>query len=459
MEAHLQEFRGRIDEFEGWLRRRPKSKKSEKWDDDKRWDFDLYIMIKKEYKSITEIRKRDYIIEGIGDFTNVFFEYNHSHTAMNKALMEKKNVKIDEEFRLSVKEIAKINKELVESAPLCKVSTEILQQYEQVKVQISQIPAHVQCGLQAIQIDQREKIGVVYVIWEQLSRKIIYVGSSNDFSERRKNHPSDCFNPNKKIYNSKLYLHIRGTYKTFDALEIVPIAVCPIGFEVFLELAYFNHLKTIVTLMNDKLPTKYPIDLIGVIYVFLNLITNQVLYVGSTGRFPGRVGNHYYNCYHNTPENVEYDSEKYKKIREIKEDSWPKEIVQIKPIERVPIYLMKQREQFYMTKHNTIADGSNAQMSFATAEATEERKKKHYEDNVGPKLAEKVKCEKCGKELSRGYLPIHMRDYHSTNDSEASTSSDNGKEKMKEAPRIKCETCGKMLSKAYHRQHIKKCKK
>ena len=407
MEAHLEEFRGRADEFEDWLRRRAARKNKEKWDDDKRWDLNLYVMIKKEYSSVTEIRKRDYIIEGIGSFVSAFHDYK-SHTVMNKALLEKNSVQIDEEFRLSQKEITKINKDLIESAPIFEMSSGILQQYEQVKLQISQVPKHVQGGLQAIQIDEGQKIGVVYVIWEKATKKIIYVGSSNDFAERCKNHHSDCFNANKKIYNSKLYVFIRATYGNFDPLEISAVATCPIGFEVFLELAYFNHLKTIVTLMNDNLPTKYTIDWIGVIYVFLNVVTNQVLYVGSTGRFPRRAGEHYYMCYLHSPENVQYNSEKYKIIRQIKEDSWPKDIVSIKPIERVPIFLMKQREQFYMTKYNTIADGTNSHMSFATAEATEERKKNHYEKNVGPKLAERVKCEKCGKELSRGYLSIHI---------------------------------------------------
>ena len=227
-----------------------------------------------------------------------------------------------------------------------EVSSETLQQYEQVKLQISQVPKHVQGGLQAIQIDEGQKIGVVYVIWEKATKKIIYVGSSNDFAERCKNHHSDCFNANKKIYNSKLYVFIRATYGNFDPLEISAVATCPIGFEVFLELAYFNHLKEIITLMNDNLPTKYTIDFIGVIYVFWNVISNRVLYVGSTGRFASRRGEHHRHCY--DPECKDYEENKYKLIRQIKEDSWPKDIVVIKPIERVPIYLMKQREQFYI---------------------------------------------------------------------------------------------------------------
>jgi hypothetical protein len=56
--------------------------------------------------------------------------------------------------------------------------------------------------------------------------KEVYIGSTTNFVERKKNHKNDCNNPNCKQYNYKVYQYIRG-FGGFQNWEMVLIEFYP----------------------------------------------------------------------------------------------------------------------------------------------------------------------------------------------------------------------------------------
>ena len=65
---------------------------------------------------------------------------------------------------------------------------------------------------------------VIYKIQHIDNPEMLYVGSTTDFTKRKNHHKHSCNNPNKKIYNFKLYQMIRenGNWDMFNMVVIKP---------------------------------------------------------------------------------------------------------------------------------------------------------------------------------------------------------------------------------------------
>ena len=61
-------------------------------------------------------------------------------------------------------------------------------------------------------------IGTIYKIVSKIDRTKIYVGSTWNFTRRKSEHKSDCYNKNSKKYNTTLYKYIRenGGWNEFE---------------------------------------------------------------------------------------------------------------------------------------------------------------------------------------------------------------------------------------------------
>jgi hypothetical protein len=65
--------------------------------------------------------------------------------------------------------------------------------------------------------------GLIYkIVCKDLECKDIYVGSSTNFTKRKTNHKSNCYNENQPHYNLKLYQTIRqnGGWDNWEMLEV-----------------------------------------------------------------------------------------------------------------------------------------------------------------------------------------------------------------------------------------------
>ena len=61
-------------------------------------------------------------------------------------------------------------------------------------------------------------IGTIYKIVSKIDRNKIYIGSTWNFTRRKSEHKSDCYNKNSKKYNTTLYKYIRenGGWNEFE---------------------------------------------------------------------------------------------------------------------------------------------------------------------------------------------------------------------------------------------------
>tara|TARA_R110002153_G_scaffold173363_1_gene326088 strand:+ start:548 stop:1027 length:480 start_codon:yes stop_codon:yes gene_type:complete len=87
-----------------------------------------------------------------------------------------------------------------------------------------------------------------------------YVGSTEDFTERRRKHKSDCYNTNGPRYNIKLYKFIRAS-GGMDNFIIEEIIDCDIEDRYDCELYYFKLFKaSLNSIFPKRSKTQYYID-------------------------------------------------------------------------------------------------------------------------------------------------------------------------------------------------------
>jgi len=85
----------------------------------------------------------------------------------------------------------------------------------------------------------------IYCIYNNKFKKDFYIGSSNNYKNRMRKHKSDCYNPNKRCYNYKLYKFIRdnGGWSEWSNIIIATVDVKDKLEQRKIEQVYIDHLE------------------------------------------------------------------------------------------------------------------------------------------------------------------------------------------------------------------------
>ena len=402
---YLEKFKvGEMDAFVECL----KASTWNNWDNESRFRLILVVCATNVYDDVDDIQHTDFTTV-YGDFRSCYRDFGQKHRSMIKAVCKTKGILFDDDRLMTREEIAKCRREYLESAPLFTDITEAQWvPHRRATEVILQISSVIENGLQPIKVDATRKLGVCYVIRDTVTNDILYVGSTAEFHERKKTHIKDWFNPDIN-YEKPLYDHIRKTYDSWHQLEIVPVISCPVGFEVFVEADIYFRLKASQgKLYNGQAPTYSLIDDTGYIYWFRRLDTDEKFYVGSTNDFYQRCHTHRSHCYSPNLKKL-YSKRAYQVIRELVPDAtkFPKDRVAIECIERVPMWLIRVREQHYIEIHGT----SNSVEADYSSEIVKQRQLQKHEmyDHY---RKEKIKCQICNSCVSRNHMIRHMQEIH-----------------------------------------------
>ena len=406
-----------LDAFEGWLQK--KKTGWIQWDQASRLRMVVYVMKTREYDTVYDIQNYDFKNTKIGDFNKAYYDKRFvakdglgKHQNMIISALEDAGIACDRaKFmigsagarRMLVKEYGAA----LERCPVYEVSNELVEKKNRFVEQLKTVPEIVgNIAELVVPTESVGKCGCVYVMTERATGRILYVGSTDDILTRVKGHKRAFDNPEYGCkHSTKLYNTLRSNYADFDAVDMRVITMCETGFEKLLESAiYKGLLKTGYDLLNSYKPTKYNVDHLSFIYQFIDTLSNTIMYVGSTNNFYKRVTKHQLYCY--SPNLNEYTTECYKQMRKIDDQKWP-DHVKIQPIEKCPIYVVRQREQHYMSKFHTIANGINTSIAEKTSETESARIDKNND-----KRRTKVKCSICNKEINQSSLKRHIQLKH-----------------------------------------------
>lgn len=375
------------------------------WDTENRFLLTLLVCDEKKYKNVCTIKQTDYETN-YGNFRAAFNEYGGKHKLMIREIFSKKGIVFENnEDMMTLAEKKKFRQQYLDNVPMFdtnSITDDQWNAYHISKKIINNLSNIISDGLKEIHIDTSYKLGVSYVIWDVNTKNVLYVGSTDEFAERKKNHFKNCFHPNASDYNKPIYIYIRERYSNWDYLDIIPLVSCPVGFELFVEAALYNLLKHKYTLFNGQVPTYSSIDDIGYIYWFRKIMNNEKFYVGSTNDFYKRRDIHWSHCYLDLKQYVK--KEAYQVIREIDSVKFPKDKVAIEAIEKMPIWIMKEREQYYIDLYgiSNSADAFNP-----STEIRSEKRKAHNN--------EKVECQICYVKLNRNGMLRHLGRCHVPN--------------------------------------------
>ena len=407
-----------VSKFEEWLSASrseeqldDNTKFSRKWDDEQRFRLILWIMITNKLETVFDINIKHFVTQRFGGLRASYRDYDCTHSKMIIEVLRNKGIVFEEDWLTQAEKTQQRN-EYLESVTKYGVPVERFVGYHGAKLVIDHVPTLVANGLQPVSVSKDDKIGCCYIVRDSTTKDVIYVGSSLEFHQRVKNHIRNCLMPRTKEHFQKpLYVFIRNTYKNFDKLEFVPVAIVPVGFEKLLEAEFYRHLEHHHTLRNGVVPTINSIDDIGYIYVFKEITTNTVFYVGSTNNFYMRYRLHSSSCYN---PNAGHESNKlaYLKIRSMdpSRTSWPDDLIRMEPIEAgVPVWLLKEREQHYIDLYKVDNDTACLNPVNAVTSIDEKKEKRAAYKKIY------VTCCVCGMRIGKGYLTSHQRERHSPN--------------------------------------------
>lgn len=350
--------------------------KSTKWNYKTRLNAILYIMKEKKYENAYQIKQKDVRTLGVESCCSNKSFYKGILKNMIMDVFTHYRIQFDEgKFPKCNKDIRKESDKLLENTPKFtkydKTPVNVVKEIINDSIQILTSRKKVDVNLNAI-------IGVVYVMIVVSTNKILYVGSTHNFKKREQVHETSLLKQKKlaKKKRNKLYDYIITNHKNgFDEIEIRPICVCKAGFEIFIEAAFYDILKKELgnKLLNDRRPIDsiYTIDSWTTIYKIVQKPESNVIYVGSSNDLLERKTEHKRICY--DLEDVHSSQPVYKHIRSINNNEWPKDIVNIEPVEQCPIFLRDERERFYIDYYDTFNNGFNGTEVIANDEH-----KEHY---------------------------------------------------------------------------------
>ena len=301
IQTHLKYFDK--DKAEEWLKNKaPVGRNSRDWSVNERMLLTLWLMTHFGYTEAQMIKDYDFRQQNnkLGNFSRAFKSPTFKkHKDMLIDTFNSKEILIDgNKFRVQTNQIGKKNKEELELVPKFQPSEDILK--EKIRVQsvidndVSNIVDTLQQNVYSCKVDFVKGLirGAVYIIYEKLSKKIIYIGSSKHIYRRCMEHNYDCFDETSVNYVKELYEYVRDNQLTKDDIELIPICICAPGFELHLEAAFYDDIKNkkIFHLLNDNRPIKpeYTLDFFTTIYIMNDTRGNIVIYVGTSNKFHKR---------------------------------------------------------------------------------------------------------------------------------------------------------------------------
>jgi len=144
----------------------------------------------------------------------------------------------------------------------------------------------------------------------------------------------------------------------------------------------------------------------SVIYHIRHMESKEVVYVGSTTKFPQRKAVHKYNC--NNEEGKDFTSPIYCHIR----DNGGFNCFEVIPIKSLKLEKKTElliAEQEEMDKHQTLVNGRKAHMTIEEhKEDKKQYKKQHYQEHKET-INESIKCPICNSTTLRRQLKRHQR--------------------------------------------------
>ena len=188
-----------------------------------------------------------------------------------------------------------------------------------------------------------------------LENENIYIGSTTNFRQRKNKHKSNCNNENRKEYNYSIYEYIRNNGE-WNEWKMIPIEKYPCNGKEELEIRERYHIELLKSKLNKNIPTRTRKEYLNDNKDILN------------------------------EKRKEYRNSNKEKIKELKKKHYDsnKEIIN------------EKRKQY----HN------------ANREKLLKRLKEYRDANkeiINEKRREKIKCNHCGSEITKGGLREHQK--------------------------------------------------
>lgn len=443
----------------------------DKWTIMDRYKMILYVMKVNKLQTVYDITSRQ-----IMQFLKSFDAIYKKHSAMIKDVFQKLKIQVDEnKFKLCSKDMQKINEDnankLWEAALVYSpTETELQNKKDAIIIIKEEIPKIVQDlnenginNFLSYRFDKFEDDAIVYIAYQHSTKKILYVGSSNDFSHREGSHKS-LFETSLvgKRYSTEFYNYVKENNTSSKDIEIIPILKCELGFEKLFECEFYDLFKLIqdnplIKLLNGPRPFRniFSIESQSLIYAFVDDMDNEkILYIGSTNDSHERMITYVKNCYVD-----KHQTKLFKFVIQRGPEEWPASI-RMKGIEQCPIFLRFHREKFYIDKFDVIENGLNAQNIIIGKNKAEHRKQveTEYRKNNKDKIQayHKQLREKKGDELR-----AKSRAHYAANKEQKKEYQQQNKEKIlaRKAEQVSCDWCNSAMRRDSLSKHKKICPK
>ena len=439
MQTNLENFNK--ESFEEWLLNK---KRQTKWNDNLRYQFILWIMVKFEYDNEYDLTSSDFYKtkNGVGDFNRIWnVQYVDYKLMIIDVVKRIVNKSLDYGlFKMSEwdkrMEIHKEHEDLLRQTPIYPTTNDDVVNIEQTRAQIADTSNMVDkltsnlTGCE-IHVDENTSFGGVYIMYIKDTGQIAYVGSSNSVKRRKQSHISQSLlNSNHRM--SK-YCNSNNV-KLGEDIKVMVIAKCPLGLEMFVEAAFYDELSKHYKLCNGVRPvrTTFTIDSTIIIYAIVDESRDKKeLYMGSTYNIHDRYSNHKTHCYGKSKVDETQENSRteklYVEIRRMNDTCWPDHVKMI-PIEKCNVCVRSQRENHWIEYYDLINNGYNSCLA---------------EDQTNG--SGDVKCRFCDVTVKMGGIARHEKSCE--------------KNPKKIGKEFKCTFCNKeFLRKDTCNDHSKRCK-
>ena len=422
--------------FVDWVVSSGGSNRAREWTDARLLDYILLIMVTKKYKTVFDIKMKDFTVNKKRVEPYQKPQFNRKHSGLITYVSDVFAIELGEgEFRIIDKAMVKEQRKSLVALPEFTGTDHDHRIANDVKVLLSSVPGIVNdmcvdlmaCALE-LPDDELKFLGVVYVMYLLKTRQVIYVGSTDNFKERTKNHKTD-FQSTKKDSYVYTYMKING-YEFDKDVSFLIVAKCPAGYDLekLIEAEFYDALKrnqTVHLIHNNMRPVSKDVTINskGYIYRFVNIHTDTCIYIGKSVKPYDRLSSHKSRAY-NKSESATYNSSLYVAARAMNNERWPDEY-RFEVIEAMPVWLQMQRESHYINLHNTIYEGYNVASvvyyntskpvcRFCNKEFSCMARRNHHhiicKKNPAPPELQKFPCQFCDKPFTfKIYLEKHTK--------------------------------------------------
>lgn len=389
------------DAFEKWV----KENKIKRWTLDTRYDAICFTMKKNNLNSVYLLKHKHLYNVGISKTIFVGEEFDNKMSNMIEIVLKERGINIDlrkfarhptkREKEEMFQDVVRIemtdayHKNLCDARKLIELKKTIIEEF---------IKNPLEHHLDFI-IDKG--VSVVYGVVINKSEKLIYIGSTNDFTYRVSSHraatPIYPIYDNNDDYICQFHNYIKENKLRIGVdVTIVPICRIPTGFEVFVEAEFFDVCKSLqeqnanIDLLNYHRPVdkKYNIDSKAIIYKWIDLSRakpTEPLYVGSTMILQERLSDHKHFCF-----KMKFKNKLYEYMRSQDGENLAPNL-KIRAMYVVPVGIRYEIEKKVIVEYDLINHGLNMANVAINLSEKKDRKKARAKERLQNMSDEQLK--------------------------------------------------------------------